>query len=311
MFHTRDLRYFIAVAEHLHFTRAAASLFVTQPALSKQIASLERGLGVELFVRRSDGITLTSAGAALLPYARQMVDLDEKAVVETRRAAHSSRKLTIGFWLAPAHEVLAGAISAFAAVEPDVRLGIRRADWGEAGAGLVAFDADVALVQTPHDRPLRGLGSHRLAVEDIVVAVALEHRLAGRDYVDISELNSETVLTVPPSNGQVWQMAYQRSTSARPAHVEYVTTIDETLDAVAVGLGVGLLTPSIAAIYSNPQVCTVSLRGIEPSDYCVVWRSEDERRPAVQHLVECIVGAYHAWSGRLGQNGHAAATGPS
>ena len=71
--HGRDLRYFVAVAEELHFTRAAERLFVSQPALSKQIRSLERQLGAELFVRDRHGVTLTPAGAVLLPYARDVL----------------------------------------------------------------------------------------------------------------------------------------------------------------------------------------------------------------------------------------------
>jgi DNA-binding transcriptional LysR family regulator len=290
MFHTRDLRYFIAAAEQLHFTRAAASLFVTQPALSKQIASLERSLEVELFVRRHDGITLTAAGGAFLPYARRIVDLDEQAVDEARRAARSSRKLTIGFWLAPAGDVVSGTITAFTTLEPGIRLRIRRADWAETGAGVRAFQADVALVNTPHDQPIPGLGSHRLAVEDIVVALPLDHRLTERECVDVEDLASETIFTVPPSNGQVWQ-----GSSMRAAHVDYVTTIDETLEGVAVGLGLGLLTESIADTYPHPQICIRPLKGMQPSDYYVVWRTEDERRPEIKHLVECLVRSHRAW----------------
>ncbi|MDF3148982.1 LysR family transcriptional regulator, partial [Streptomyces sp. T21Q-yed] len=72
--HVRDLRYFTTVAEELHFTRAAERLYVSQPALSKQVRALERQLGVELFRRGPQGVSLTEAGTALLPHARRVLD---------------------------------------------------------------------------------------------------------------------------------------------------------------------------------------------------------------------------------------------
>src|ERR1700727_1043049 len=91
--HGRDLRYFVAVAEDLHFTRAAERLFISQPALSKQIRMLERTLGVELFHREGRRVSLTDAGEALLPHARQTVsawDRALEAVEESKRAVAST-----------------------------------------------------------------------------------------------------------------------------------------------------------------------------------------------------------------------------
>ncbi len=91
--HVRDLRYFVTVAEELHFTRAAERLYVSQPALSKQVRALERQLGVELFHRGPQGVTLTEAGAALLPHAREVLRTwaEGAAALEARGPPRAAR----------------------------------------------------------------------------------------------------------------------------------------------------------------------------------------------------------------------------
>jgi DNA-binding transcriptional LysR family regulator len=284
MLNVRDLRYFLAVADRLHFTRAAESLFVTQPALSKQIAGLERNLGARLFVRRHDGVRLTAAGQALVPYAREMTRLEQSAIAEVRRAAARSDRLTIGFWLTPGNALLSRAIETFSASHPDVRLRLRRADWTEYGAGVETGRADVALLWTEHDHQLRGLRSHRLAVEGVLVAVSDTHPLAGRDFVVQSDLAEETMFSIP-------QDAALNGVGPGGTY-EAVTTIDETVEGILNHLGVGLYTPSVAAAHAHPRVVTIPLHDVAPADYQIVWRQEDEDRPEVTDLVRSLVEAW-------------------
>jgi DNA-binding transcriptional LysR family regulator len=292
MLHTRDLRYFVAVADHLHITRAAASLYVTQPALSKQIASLERTLDVQLFVRRPDGVVLTPAGEALLPRARQMLDLEREAVAEVHHAATHAEKLTIGFWIAPENEPLARAIAKFSADHPRLRLRLRRADWTERGAGVESGQADVGLVWTPHDAPMRRLRHHLLAVEDVVLAMRRDHPLAGREFVGPEDLANETVFGVLLTEQTTNRRKGREDGFGHGSPRENVTTIDETLEAIANGLGVCPFTPSVATTHRHDAVVTVPFHGAPPGDYSVVWRQEAEGRPEVRALVRALVSAW-------------------
>ncbi|WP_031110108.1 LysR family transcriptional regulator, partial [Streptomyces sp. NRRL S-146] len=97
--HLRELRYFVAVAEELHFTRAAERLYVSQPALSKQIRALERQVGVELFRRDRHGVALTDAGTALLPHARGVLDAWEEGAAAVDAAKSAQRSTRMFFFL--------------------------------------------------------------------------------------------------------------------------------------------------------------------------------------------------------------------
>ncbi|QNG38829.1 LysR family transcriptional regulator [Geodermatophilaceae bacterium NBWT11] len=294
MVHTRDLTYFLAVADQLHITRAAATLAISQPALSKQIASLEKLFGVSLFDRGPAGVTLTRAGEALVPYARRLVELAGEAAAAVRDAGRDAAKLTIGFWLSPANDVLAPAVAAVSGRYPDLRLRLRRADWTEAAAGVLSGMADVALVEAPHDEPVPGVRSHRLAVEDVVLGVGATHRLAGRDEVVPADLAGETVFVLPQEARSLSGLRTVPVEAA--ARVEHVTTIDETLHGIAMGLGVCVVTPAVLAAHPHPAVRCVPMRGIGQADYHVVWRLADESRPEVRDLVEELTASHARWA---------------
>ena len=149
--HVRDLRYFVAVAEELHFTRAAERLYVSQPALSKQIRALERQLGAELFRRDRQGVALTAAGAALLPYAERVLAVwaeGAAALAEVTAAGRST--LVVGMSTSPGRGGLLPAIrSRFTATRPEANVRLRQVSWDDPTAGLADGDADVAFVWLP------------------------------------------------------------------------------------------------------------------------------------------------------------------
>src|SRR4051794_28567586 len=149
--HVRELRYFLAVARELSFTRAAETLFVSQPALSKQIRALERQLRSELFARDPGGVHLTRAGQALVPRAEHIVAEWEDAKAALARASDSA--LVLGMHTSPGRGLLPRVRGKLLASCPGATLELRQVAWADRTAGLEARDTDAAFVWLPLPAP--------------------------------------------------------------------------------------------------------------------------------------------------------------
>jgi DNA-binding transcriptional LysR family regulator len=291
--HGRDLRYFVAVAEELHFTRAAERLFVSQPALSKQIRALERQLGADLLVRDRHGVTLTPAGAALLPYARGVLGAWDQAwaAVEAAKAEQRST-LVVGMSTSPGRGGLLPAIrSRFTAARPDAALRLRQVSWQDPSAGLADGGSDVAFVWLP----LPDQERYRYVVvarEPRLVAFREDHRLAARDTVDFADLLDEPFLALPASAGPLRD--YWLATDARggrPARIgAEVASTEETYEALSAGLGVVLLAAGNAPLITLGGVTTRPVQGIEPSRFALAW-PRAAAGPLTRAYVEACRGA--------------------
>jgi DNA-binding transcriptional LysR family regulator len=284
--HVRDLRYFVAVAEELHFSRAAERLFISQPALSKQIRALEDQLRVELFERDRRSVRMTSAGEALLPTARELIavwDGAQQAVADA--AATAAAVLRIGFSTSVGRGLLPRIQQHFDRVRPNWRLQLRQVDWNDPTCGLRDGSTDLAIVWLPVPAADR-FSQLVLVQEPRHVALRAEHRLAGHDEVDFSELLDEPFLALPEDAGSLrddWLAIEQRA--GRPPRIGgIVTNAEETFEAVLAGLGVVLLSAGNAEIYRRPGVATVPVRGISPSRLALLWR-EDDHREAVRDFI--------------------------
>ena len=189
---TRELRYFVAVAEELHFGRAARRLGIAQPPLSRAIRQLERRLGVTLLERTSRSVALTEAGAVLLAEARAALDAVEAAGRRTRRAAASSAggsSLVLVTKAGAASDLLADLLDAYAG-EPDaVGVELLLCGIGEQERLLRDGRADVALLHRPFDA-ITGLDTEELHTEGQVVVLPAGHPLAGRSGVRTAEISA-------------------------------------------------------------------------------------------------------------------------
>ncbi|MFD3522356.1 LysR family transcriptional regulator [Streptomyces sp. NPDC058653] len=288
--HCRDLRYFVAVAEELHFTRAAERLFVSQPALSKQVRVLERSLGAPLFDRDRRGVRLTSAGAALLPHARRVLAEWEAGLVEFEAAKAAQRAtLAVGMSTSPGRGGMLPAIrSRFTAAHPDAVLTLRQVSWHDTTAGLADGTSDVAFVWLP----LPDADRYRwlvMAEEPQLVALAETHRLALRETVDFADLRDEPFLALPGSAGPLrdhW-LALDAREGCPPVIGAEIASPDETYEALVDGLGVCLLASGNAPLVARPGVVTRPVAGLPPAQLALAWRADDTR-PLVRAYVEAV-----------------------
>jgi DNA-binding transcriptional LysR family regulator len=285
--HLRDLRYFVAVAEELHFTRAAERLFISQPALSKQVTQLERQLRVRLLVRDRRSVALTAAGEALLAHARTLLagwDTAQHEVADA--AARAEAVLVVGFSTSVGRNILPAVSARFTERRPGWRLQLRQVDWDDPTAGVADHTSDVAYMWLPVPGVER-FGRMVVATEERHVALPADHRLAGLEVVPFDELLDEPFLALPASTGALrehWLAVAERG-GREPVIAAEVTNADETFEAVANGIGVALLSAGNAAIYRRGGVVTRPVAGLGPSELALLWRVDDPR-PAVRDFVD-------------------------
>ncbi|GAA2349997.1 LysR family transcriptional regulator [Streptomyces cuspidosporus] len=193
---TRELRYFVAVAEELHFGRAAQRLGIAQPPLSRAISRLERRLGAVLLERTSRAVTLTEAGAVLLREGRAALYAVEAAERRTRRAATGHHGVVLATKAGASGELLAKLLDAYAA-EPDaVSVDVLLCGIGEQERLLRDGRADVALLHLPFDATA-GLDTEVLRTEGQVLLLPAGHPLAGRPHVRMAEVADLPGLPLP------------------------------------------------------------------------------------------------------------------
>lgn len=195
---TRQLRYFVAVAERLHFGRAAAALHISQPPLSRAIRALEAELGVTLFARTRRRVDLTPEGARLLEEARRTLAQLERSVLDLRSMSAGERgRLRIGFVSLADFGVLPGLLKAFKAARPGVTLSLREMLSPDQAAALAAGELDLGLLLPPMPEPaaLEHLVVQR---ERFVAALPAQHRLAKeRGRLAMSALAGDSFVMVP------------------------------------------------------------------------------------------------------------------
>jgi len=200
---TRELRYFVTVAEELHFSRAAERLGIAQPPLSRAIQQLERRLGVTLLDRNRRGVTLTGAGQVLLGEARAILDGADAAARRTRRAASATNRLMLATKAGSNHELLRKLLDAHAAEPGAAEIEVLLCGMGDQARMLRDGRADVALMQRPFDA-LAGFDTEDLLTEQQVAILPAAHPLAARTSLtmaDISEVADLPVARWPRQDG--------------------------------------------------------------------------------------------------------------
>jgi len=246
----RQLRYFMAVAERLHFGRAAEALHISQPPLSRAIRALEGELGVALFARTRRRVELTPAGARLLEEARRLTGQLERTVHELRAMSDGVHvRLRIGFVSLADYGVLPGLLKAFKGAEPRVRLALREMLSPEQAAALAAGELDFGLLLPPVAGAAR-LDHLVVQRERFVIALPAKHRLASdRGKLALAALAGEPFVTIPRQIAPrlydiVAQMAVQAGISLNVA--QEAIQMQTVVSLVSSGLGAAVVPASVA-----------------------------------------------------------------
>jgi DNA-binding transcriptional LysR family regulator len=279
----RLLRYFLAVADAGTFTAAAEILHVSQPALSQQIKKLESDLGFALFQRGTRHVTLTPHGKDLISSARQVVEAAETYRGQARSLADGTRELTIGY--RAAHESTRAVVDAFRAERPDVTVALRHYPIAATHAGLDAGEVDLAVLRLPV--VLDGLQTLTLYTEPRVALLSSDHSLAGRARIYLADLAGFPWITTTAQD-RVWQAhAQPRAQSQdKPSPTVVVDTLDEFLEAVTAGRGVGLAPASASRLYARPGVAFIDVADAEPSVGALAW---NDGAPAANPTVGAFI----------------------
>jgi DNA-binding transcriptional LysR family regulator len=299
----RHLRYFVAVAEELNFTRAAERLGISQPPLSSQIRQLEKELGIPLFHRLTRSVELTDAGKLLLEEARVILRQIETAETSVqRRARGETGRLVVGSAGATYfHPLIPAIIREYGMRYPDIVLAPHASNTSLLVARLHAGQVDIALIRPPID-DADGLAIEPLVDEDTVVILPNGHRLCGLSSVPLAALAKEAFVMYPrglnPGNYDSVIAACRRA-GFNPKLGQEAPQIVSVIPLVAAGFGVSVVPRSTARILPD-EVCYRPINGDAPhAEICLAY-CRDAASRAVQNFVavarRAIRDAAQCWS---------------
>ncbi len=286
-----DLRlvgYFVVVAEHRHFGRAASALRVAQPSLSRQIRRLEQQLGVRLLDRTPQGTALTTAGEVFLPRAKALLRSATQAAAQARAAAQPSR-ITIGYTTGM---IVTPAVREMRREHPDAEVQVTHLDWGQALDALLGHRVDAVVTRLPF--PTDGLHVTVLYDEPRVLAIPVDHRLAGRDFVTLDDIADEPMPRVRNSD-PAWSAYWRidpRPDGRRAPDGPFIEALEDKFELIASGQAVAI-TPGVHVNSLRPDITTVPLKGVDPCHVVLATRAGDRSRlvAAFRKLAEAHLAA--------------------
>ncbi|WP_093715642.1 LysR family transcriptional regulator [Actinacidiphila alni] len=273
----RRVRYFVAVAEECSFVRAASRLYMTQPALSRQIRALEEDLGVALFLRDRQGTLLTRAGRQFLEDARPLLATSLAAQQRVRAAGREDNNFTVGFMPGVA---VTPILREFSRTAPDVRVEVLHTSVTDQVDYLLDGRVDVCFVRMP--LPSGMFEVIPLFPEPRVAALSSGHPLAERKAVSLHELRDLALLQdlgdVPEWRGRV--------SVASPADSgRFPVTIEECLEAVASGAGCYVMAAGMAGFYRRDDVTYLTLEDVAPRMVALAY-SKHRTMPELHRFAE-------------------------
>ena len=277
------MQYFVAVAEELHFGRAAERLHIAQPSLSHQIRRLEQQLGVTLFDRNSRRVELTDAGRALLSEGRRLLAHSERTTRLVRSV--SAEWLTVGFYGSAASQLLPDLLRSFSEEHPSAEVSVRE---------LLLHQIDELLtggVDVAFTRLLSGQADVELEViarEPRVVALPASHPLSGQPTLQFSDLREQSFITNPVVDASAPPKRWlaEQTRHGLPGRIAaQAASVQEILTLVAAGRGVCLVPVSVAEHYPRANVVYVEVIDADPAVVSLAW-PRGGLRPIVGAFIE-------------------------
>ncbi|SDF33324.1 LysR family transcriptional regulator [Sporomusa acidovorans] len=275
----RQLRYFIAAAEYVNFTAAAKHIYISQQALSQQISELESDLGVILFNRKRNSISLTAAGEALLHEAKAIVSQTEEAIKLTRQIASGiSGKLKVGYLGFAERYFLPKLLYQFRQKYPSIQLSCKQLSHGAIDDTLEHAEIDIGFIQVWETTKLTNICWHKLYADELCLIVPANHPWAGRTDITRAELSKEDFI-FHPQNAPRAYTNLKRVCSNRgfSPSVDPVSDIMTVLMMVEAGFGISLLPRHIPLGYASPTLNILTVVGDDISvDVAVAWNRNND-----------------------------------
>ena len=291
----RQLRYFLAVAERLHFTRAADHLGITQPPLTQQIHKLEQEIGAPLFRRLGRGVQLTAAGRALQADARRLLAAADQALLNAQAAAsgHSGR-IRLGFASSAVfHPRIAMLLRAFRLNYPRVDLAPLESDSPALMAAVINDRLDAAFVRLPSNN--NELHFEPVAREPLRLVLPATHRLSQAEAISVADVAREPLILAPPWTSTALYEAILgvfRQAGFEPLLGQQAPQVSSCPNLVASGFGISLIPQSICQVRTT-DVSYHPLSGQSPLISIVLATRRNELSPTVINLVGLVRDALH------------------
>ncbi|MFF8093048.1 LysR substrate-binding domain-containing protein [Streptomyces sp. NPDC016675] len=288
MFTLAQLTSFVAVAEELHFTRAAERLNMTQPPLSRQIQLLEGELRVQLLDRTNRSVRLTPAGRAFLGEARRILRQSEQAALAVRRVSTGEAgALAVGFTAASAHSALGSLLKTARAALPGVEILLQELVTRDQLKALGEGSLDLGLIRPTSTGA--GLSARTALREGLLAALPAAHPLAaGEGPMRVEDFDGEDFLMYSPIEARYFHellISIFRSARARPVFTQYLTQVHSILALVDGGWGTALVPEAAARMrYGGVVFRTVDLPDPQPVELSLVWRPDNDN-PALDALL--------------------------
>lgn len=285
----KRLKYFVAVAEELHFGRAAARLDMAQPPLSRQIATLETELGVQLFDRSRSQIRMTQAGEVLLEHARDILARLDSAYRETTRIGKGGAgRLRIAFVGSATHGPFPTLIKSFRIHYPDVELALSAMNNAELSRALIQREIDIAIARPSlNDEDFR---AETLYSEPLILALPDNSLHAASETVPFEALKAETFIIYPRRPRPSFAdhiLAVCREAGFDPVDLIEAQDYQTAISLVSVGVGVSIVPASVAEAI-RPGVFFRRYSGPNPGTGLTVHARIDNRSPHVVNFLQLV-----------------------